>query len=202
MITEIEPEKIEENWKKFRMFCTKLGDRTEVVGVMLDELETRMALCPASSRLDRHLAVPGGLVDHSLRVLGNATILAKTFFADAKISKESLILTCLFHDLGKIGIEGDDAGNYYLPQDSSWHREKLGETYKQNRDILFMPHSHRSVYLLQHYGVKLTNEEFVAILIHDGQYSEDNKAYSMKEPPLATVISEADLLATKQEKLL
>ena len=193
----ISPEKIAENWEQFRALCNKLGDRTNAVNLMLDELEQRMLMCPASGRLEQHCAWPGGLVDHSLRVLNNALLASKTFFSSEKISKESLILCALMHDLGKVGNETID---YYAPQDSSWHQEKLGEMYKYNKDLQYMTTAHRSIYMLQRYGIRLSEEEFIAILIHDGPFLDENKKYMMKDPSLATILQTADLLATKQEK--
>ena len=77
----------------------KLGDRSEAALSLVDHLGERLALCPASSRKEYHLAEPGGLVDHSLRVLSNALKLCKTF--GWNVPKESLIVACLLHDIGK-----------------------------------------------------------------------------------------------------
>lgn len=194
----LSPEEIESNWKKFRALCSKLGDRTESVSKMLDELEERFIMCPASTRLEHHSAYPGGLVDHSLRVIGNSLIVSKTFFPDVRLSKESLILVSGLHDVGKIGNETIE--NYVI-QDSPWHREKLGEMYRINDELAYMTHAHRSVYMLQRFGVRLTEEEYIAILVHDGPSLEENRKYMMKESVLATVLSISDILATKQEKL-
>src|SRR4051812_7305779 len=127
------PDEIEANYLKFRALCEKVGDRSEALVGMVDALGERLALCPASGRLSYHLACPGGLVDHSLRVLKNAFALAKTFNYD--VSKPSLIIGSLFHDIGKVGDVNDD---YYVPQASDWHREKLGEMYKHNENIPYL----------------------------------------------------------------
>lgn len=191
------PEEIETNWNRFVGFCEKLGERAPALLKMCDELGERLATCPASSRLSHHNAFPGGLVDHSLRVLGNAFKLCKAFGWDSVVSKESLIVGCLFHDFGKLG---DTQKDYYVPQDSDWHRDKLGEIYKINDDMQYMTVPDRGVFLLQHYGVKLSRDETLAILLNDGQYADDNKPYRMKEPLLADVVHIADVISTKQEK--
>ena len=67
----ITPEQIAENFDKYRAFFEKLEDRAPAALDLVDSLGERLALCPASSRKDFHCAFPGGLVDHSLRVLGN-----------------------------------------------------------------------------------------------------------------------------------
>lgn len=189
------PEDIAENFNKFRSFAEKLGDRSEAALAMIDHLGERLALCPASSRKEYHSAYPGGLVEHSLRVLSNALKLSKTFGWD--LPKESLIIACLFHDLGKVG---DDENDLYLPQDSDWHRDKLGEMYKHNRDIQYMTVPDRGLWLCQHFGLKLTEAEFLAIKLNDGHFDETNAPYKMKEPTLAIAVHMADLIATREEK--
>jgi hypothetical protein len=190
-------EQIEQNWNKYTSFLSLLGERAPAAINMCETLGERLALAPASGRKDYHNAFPGGLVDHLLRVLTNATKLAKTFGWD--VPRESLIIAALFHDLGKVG---DLEQDYYVPQDSDWHREKLGEMYKHNGKINYMTVPHRSIWLCQQFGVKLTYEEFTAILLHDGQYAQENKPYSMKECKLVDVISMADFVSSKQEKTM
>lgn len=189
------PERIEKNYNLFVTLCGKLGDRSEPVQEMVEHLGERLVLAPASSRLEFHAAYPGGLVDHSLRVLHNARKLNDVYGMNLAI--ESIIMAALFHDLGKVG---DLNQEYYLNQDSDWHREKLGQMYKVNKDIQKMPNAERGLWLLQYFGVKLTLDEWVAIRINDGPYSDDNGYYSMAEPDLALIIHHADRMACQQEK--
>ncbi len=194
---ELTPEQIAENFEKFRSFMEKLGDRAEPALALVDHLGERLAMCPASARKEYHAAFPGGLVDHSLRLLSNALKLCKTF--NWEVPKDSLIIGCLLHDLGKVG---DHEKDYYVPQDSDWHREKLGEMYKHNKEILYMTVPDRGVWLCQHFGLKLTQDEWLAIKLNDGQYAEENAPYKMKEPLLADVVHLADYISCKQEKNL
>lgn len=189
------PEDIAANFDKYRSFMEKLGDRSEAALALVDHLGERLALCPASSRKEYHNAFPGGLVEHSLRVLTNALKLCKTFGWD--LPKESLIIGALLHDLGKVG---DHEQDYYIPQDSDWHRDKLGEMYKHNKTMQYMTVPDRGVWLCQHFGLRLTQAEFLAIKLNDGQYDETNAPYKMKEPRLADVVHIADVISTKQEK--
>lgn len=197
----ITPEQIEANWNKYRNLCEKtLGNRAEPVLKMLDHLGERLALCPASGRKDYHNAMPGGLVDHSLRVLNNAMTLVKSFGWD--VPKDSLVLGCLFHDLGKCShlLEDGNLVDYYIPQESEWHREKIGEMYKHNPSIPYMSVPHRGVWMLQRYGVNLSYDEFLSIILNDGWVLQENKAYCLKEPILAHIVMTADYIATYQEK--
>jgi hypothetical protein len=190
------PEQIEENWKKYYGLCQKtLGDRSAAATAMLDALEDRLAVCPASGKVEFHNAFLGGLVEHSLRVLSNAFTLVKAFGWD--VPKDSLVIGALFHDLGKVG---DDKDDYYVAQDSDWHREKLGEMYKHNKEIRYMTVPDRGVWLCQHYGLRLTHDEYLAIKLNDGWVLQENKQYCLKEPKLAHVVMTADYIATMQEK--
>jgi len=192
--TDDSAEKIKKNYDTFMKLCGSLGDRSENVLKMLNHFGTRLALCPASSKTQYHNAFPGGLVDHSLRVLSNAYKLAKLYKED--IPKESLIISALFHDFGKIGsLEAD----YYLPQDSNWHRER-GMMYKYNDQLQYMTSADRGLFLLQHFDVKLTCDEWLAIKLNDGHEAEENRPYRMKESTLALLIHQADRMSCQEEK--
>ena len=196
MTHELTAEQIKENYDKFYKLCMSVKDRSKQIANFLDHFEERIALCPASSRMQYHNAFPGGLVEHSLRVLKNAYSISKIY--DEKISKESLIVSALFHDIGKIG---DFEHEYYLPQDSSWHIER-GMMYKHNDKIQYMTSADRGLYLLQAFDVKLCADEWLAIKLNDGHEAEENRPYRMKEPTLAVIIHQADRAACQQEKIL
>lgn len=187
-------EQIEENFNRFRSLMQKLGDRSEPATAMVDALGERLALCPASAKKDFHAAYPGGLIEHSLRVLTNALTYSKAF--GWKLPKDSLILSCLCHDLGKVG----DVDNEYYIAAEEWRAQKLGELYTYNYNMQYMSNPDRSIFLLQHYGVKLTQDEHLAIRLNDGYVVEENKTYCLKEPLLAHVVMTADYMSTMVEK--
>lgn len=194
------PEEIEKNWLRYRSLCEKLGDRSEAVIKMLDVLEEQLALCPASSKKDFHNAFPGGLVEHSLRVLANSMKLIQAF--GWKVPKDSLIIACLFHDIGKVGFPMDsgELKDAYLPQTEQWRIDKNGEEYMYNRDMPYMPTAQRSVYLLQKYGINLKKDEYLSILLNDGFVIDENKGYCLKIDPLVYCVQTADYISTMQEK--
>lgn len=196
----LSPEDIAANFDKYRSFMEKLGDRSPAALALVDHLGEKLALCPASSRKEYHHAIIGGLVDHSLRVLSNALKLCKTF--GWNIPKESLIVSCLLHDIGKCGLVGDDdeVVDYYVPQESEWHRDKLGEMYKKNKDMPYMTTRDRSIHTCQRFGLKLTKDEYLSILLNDGFVLDENKPYCMKINPLVFVVMTADYISSMQEK--
>lgn len=195
------PEDIAANFDKFRSLCEKLGERSPAALAMVDVLGEQLALCPASSRKDFHSAYPGGLVEHSLRVLSNAMKLTKAY--GWQVPKESLIVSCLFHDIGKVGLANDDGTvtDYYVPQDSDWHREKLGEFYKHNKEMQYMSTPQRSVHMCQAFGLKLKMDEYLSILLNDGFVLDENKPYCLKTSPLVFITMTADYISTMQEKV-
>ena len=197
------PETIVENFERVKSLCSPehLGDRSASVCKMLDSLGDRLALCPGSARVDYHNAFPGGLIEHSLRVLDFALKWVATNRSTLPVRprRASLTIACLFHDLGKVG---DDKHDYYvqLSRENEWKREKRGQHFDYNDALTYMTVPQRGLWLLQHFGVQLTQDEYLAILLNDGQYCPENKPYAMKEPDLAVIVHQADLLATRLEK--
>lgn len=185
--------KVESNWKIFEKWSEQLGDRSAPVKEMLNYYGERACMAPASSRVEYHNAFPGGLIDHTLRVLTSTIDIASALHV--KISKESLIISTLFHDWGKVGTLEND---YYINQDSDWHR-KRGQFYVKNTKIK-MSNAQLGLFILSQFNVKLSEEEYLAILLNDGQYAEGNKEYAMKEPKLALLVHMADRWSTQCEK--
>jgi len=195
MIDEKALLRINVGYDKYEELCQGMGERTKPVLAMLEVLANRLAIAPASAKERFHAAFPGGLIEHSLKVYELAQNLNASF--GANLDDESLRIACLFHDLGKVGDLTED---YYLPQDNDWRRDNLGEMYTVNWDIQKMPHADRSLWLLQHFGIQLTLDEWVAIKIHDGQYADMNEYYSMSEPTLALIVHMADRMSVQVEK--
>lgn len=178
----IEAKKIHSNWSEYLNLIEKhiSGPRKNILINFLKEHEDRISMMPASARDWHHSAFPGGYVDHVLRVYRCAVELQSTWekmgSSNNGYSMEELIFTALFHDLGKMGQQ---EGEYYQPNDSQWHIDKLGQIYKFNTAIPAMKVPERSLFILQELGVKVTQNEYIAIKIHDGLYDESNKFYFM-----------------------
>lgn len=161
-------EKLEKNYALFVKLIERIKNEEarKALTDLTKELEDRLAAAPASTKLEYVGAYPGGLVEHSLNVLKLSKDLNKVF--GAKIDSDSLIITSLFHDIGKIGDEEND---YYIEQESEWHKEKLGMMYDFNPEVNRIPICQRSLWWLNSYGCPLKAEEVAAIssLHHVGQ---------------------------------
>ena len=177
--------------------------RKEALIMMYEKLADRILTAPASSNSARHNCFPGGYIDHVNRVVKCAIELWDTWNslgANTKnYSKEELVFAAINHDLGKIGSLTDE---YYIPNDSDWH-VKRGQIYKINPKLQFMKVPDRSVYLLQESGVSYSENEYLAIKLHDGLYSKGNESYLMAGQPefalktdLPILLHHADHLAT------
>jgi hypothetical protein len=189
------PEQITENYEEYVSLLKKTGDhRQQQIDNLLSCFEERLALCPASHCIENHGCFPGGLVQHSLRVLKMCNRLAQA--SGFKLDKQSMIFACLFHDLGKVGDTQED---HYITQTNDWWRQK-GNLYEINPKLQWMNHEHRSIYNLQHFNVPMTSDEFLAIMLHNGLIKDANKEYMFKEPILAILVHQADLLAVRSEK--
>lgn len=193
------PEEIEKNWNRMCSLLEKLGDRSVPTLNMVNDLGERLALCPASAKKDFHASFPGGLLDHSLRVLKN--LMTQNSACDWKLPKQSMIIAALFHDLGKVGMPGKESSNdFYIPQTDSWRIDKLGEVYKYNDELPYLTTPDRSMFLLQHYGIVLTTDEYLSIKLNDGFVVQENKPYCLKISPLVYGLQTADYIATMEEK--
>jgi hypothetical protein len=187
-------EKIISNFELFQKLLAKTGERAPAIDAFINRHGERIAVCPSHNLLKRSTSAPGGLVEHALTTFKIARKLVET--SGVNINQESLVLVCLLHEIGKIG---DDDNDYFVAQDSSWHRER-GQVYTYNPNLPKMTHSHRTLFLLQTHGISLTMDEWIAILTQHGTASEENRFYAGCENNLAVVLQSAVRLAVMKEE--
>ena len=200
-------EKILSNFEKHQKIVkTYIGERQEQVLSMIDTLGENYVMAPASGKSWYHNAFAGGYVDHVNRVVEYAvkqSRLYKEMGGTVDYTDEELVFAALFHDLGKIG---DGEKPNYLPQTDKWRQDKLSEMYSNNSELDFMLIPDRSLYILQKFGIKVSQKEFLGIRLHDGVFDEANKAYffsyqesSRQKTSIISVLHSADFLASKVE---
>ncbi len=185
-------DQIKKDWEKFSALCGKI--EREGIQDILDTLGERICLCPYATHDDQIGSYPGGLVRTAISIAGTMKKVSSAY--GVKLSSESLLLVGLLHDLGKIGSLEQDL---FLEQDSDWHREKLGQLYKYNEDLSKMSVSHRTLFLLQHFGVKVSNDEWLAIQLAQGSHFEENRFYVGAEPDLALILQQAKRFVTRKQ---
>lgn len=182
----IEQTKIVANTKKYFETATKLGFMNNELMVFLGEAFIK---APASSMLDFHNAFEGGLIDHLLRVANYAIRINNSLPDDEKVDQNSLLKVCLLHQIGK--------ANLYKPCTSEWHRKNQGKMYEFNEDLVSMRVSERSLYYALSHGVKLTEEEFSAIMFFD---KTDDKMSEYHNSMLGELLKMGNILAIKTSK--
>ena len=200
-------EKIQSNYKKhFKIIDTYLGDRKDSVKDMLKHMEEIYIMAPASGKTWFHNAFAGGYVDHVNRVVEYAVKQSRLYEEMGGLidyTEEELVFAALFHDLGKLG-DGDSPN--YIPQTDKWRQDKLSEMYTYNSELDFMLIPDRSLFILQKFGIKVSQKEFLAIRCHDGVFDKANEAYffshvesSRQKTSIISVLHTADFLASKVE---
>ena len=200
-------EKIQKNYEKhLKIIDTYIGDRKESILSMINHMEDTYVMAPASGKSWYHSAFGGGYVDHVNRVVEYAVKQSRLYQemgGTVDYTEEELVFAALFHDLGKLG-DGDQPN--YIPQTDKWRQDKLSEMYTFNSDLDFMLIPDRSLYILQKFGIKVSQKEFLAIRCHDGVFDKANEAYffsnvesSRQKTSIISVLHTADFLASKVE---
>ena len=201
-------EQIQINWETLISIIEKYisDNRKENLMKFYDDFKDRMMFAPASAKGHFHNAMPGGYVEHILHIVNHSLEIKQLWEkngAEINFTDEELVFAALHHDLGKVG---DLEHDYYIPQDSDWHRKNRDEIYKHNPSLQYMKVPDRGLWLLQHYGVKVTEKEYIGIKLTDGLYDDANTAYLKGYNPdyklrtnMCYILHQADMMATHIE---
>ena len=196
-------EKIKNAYDGLEQLSKKLFDAERHARVleMFEHFQDRMITAPASARKEYHNAFQGGWILHTAEVVHNALDLYKVWEKNGAVDGftiNELVFAALFHDWGKLG---DLKQAYYLPQKSEWHR-KRGMLYEFNPKLEgYMKVPIRSLYLIRHFGIKVTDQEWLGIMLSDGMFDEINKSYFHNlKTNLPLIIHHADHMTSRIEK--
>lgn len=181
-----------ENLERYSNLLQKLFDAS-CVEALIDHYGERLALCPFGLTNDDG-GSPGDLVSFQLR----QSTLAKRIVAKAELDLpvRSLVRCAAVSDLGRLGDLADGT-ELYIPQTSDWHREKLGQNYKYNENCSKSSVAHRTLFIMQHFGFKLEQEEWIAVLTSGGMHLPENAFYGNKKNDLVDAIQLVRHLAMK-----
>ena len=205
---QLTEQQILDNWNKLMKLIedTFEGERKEKLLKMYKYFENRMSIAPASGKAHYHNAMVGGYVEHVLHVSDCAVQIKKLWEsngAEINFTDEELIFAAMHHDLGKVGDLEED---YYIPQDSDWHRKNQGSIFKHNPKLQYMSVTDRAIFLLGHFQIPMTEWEYIGLRLTDGMYEEANKTYYMSYNPdwslksnIAYILHQADMMATHIE---
>lgn len=146
----------------------------------LEDFGTRLVTCPRGLTGD-----DGGHHGALLEFLTTVALQAKTI-SDGVCDQTSAVRVALVHELGKLGSLEQQL---YVEQDSSWHREKLGQNFKYNENCERMTVPHRTLYLLQQYGINLSQDEWIAVLVSQGAQYQETSFYAKDLSLLSSVLN-------------
>jgi hypothetical protein len=199
------------NYEKFLKHLEKFfsGERLEKLKHLYSENEYgyRAIMAPASAKEHYHNAYAGGYLDHIMNVLTTSFGVKKLYEARGgtiDFTDEELAFATIHHDLGKLGDK--EQGEYYLIQESEWHKKNKGEVYKFNPNLQYMDVTDRALFILQQYQIPCTWKETLAIKLSDGLYHEANSSYLMSYNPdhelktnLPRIVHVADYISCRCE---
>ena len=166
----------------------------------------------APSSASYHSNYPGGLLDHSLLVYITALKLSDVYFdlnfdLSTRLDRNSIVISTLLHDICKV---------CFYKQKEKWKKDEnnqwISYTGYEIEDTFPIGHGEKSVIMLLNIGLKLTQDEMIAIRFHmgswDGALLTNDVKYSyqtaMNNCPLMSLLQTADstssLLLEKQNK--
>jgi len=205
---QLTEKQILDNWNKLIKLIedTFDGERKEKLLEMYKHFEDRMVTAPASGKAAYHNAMVGGYVEHVLHVTDCALKIKNLWESERAMinfTDEELIFAAMHHDLGKVG---DLEQDYYIPQDSEWHRKNRGEIFKHNPALQYMTVTDRAIFILNHFQITMSEWEYIGLRLTDGMYEDANKSYYMSYNPdwslksnIAYILHQADMMATHIE---
>jgi len=209
MMKQLTEQQLIDNLAKFYDLMKKyLPDnaRTKKLIKFYEGIEVTLLTSPASTKIDHHNCFIGGYVDHVIRVTEAALVMDKVWdkFGQTKTHTiEELVFSAINHDLGKLGTNEHP---FYIPQTSEWHQKNQGKYFTYNPAITHMRIADRSLFYLQQTGIQVTENEYIAIKIHDSLYESGNEAYLMTHTPeskikgnLPHILHQADFMASNIE---
>ena len=201
-------EQIQSNWKEFLGYIEIYisSPRKEKLLEFYKKHEEEIVMMPASHKKAYHNAFPGGYIDHVNRVIIGSLAINDTwveFGAEQNYTIEELVFSAMNHDLGKMG----DGKEYaHKPSQDEWRKKYLGEMYEFNKKLSYMSVPERSIKLLVDAGITPTENEWLAIRLHDGLYDPANEPYLKSFMPelkprtsLIYIIHQADIMAARIE---
>ncbi|EJX09560.1 protein containing Metal-dependent phosphohydrolase, HD region, subdomain protein, partial [gut metagenome] len=201
----ITPQEMSQNKAQFINYCQQYIQR-EGINALLDYLE-KTDFYTAPSSASYHLNVEGGLCRHSLNVFETAIkvydlivgpqIQAGNSPFTQEISKESIAIVALFHDVCK---------TKFYKKTEKWKKDENNRWVSypgyEIEDEFPFGHGEKSCIIL-HWFIKLKQDELLAIRWHMGMFEMTEQGSgtrcsyraAMEKSPLVTLLQVCDLLS-------
>lgn len=178
------------------------------------KLKSDAKIAPASTKY--HMSVEGGLIQHSLNVYKRLKkLLAQEYPVVTKTteegveyventcpySEETIAIVALFHDLSKVNFYDIQERNA-KDENGNWIKVPYYAVREDSKRLIFGSHPVNSFYMLSKF-IKLTYEEELAIIHHEGAFEADisnmaksNVMSAWRKSPLGMYLHFADMSAT------
>lgn len=179
-------EKIRKNAERYFKFIEKYGAFNDELVELLGE---DFIKAPASPREDLYNAFDGGLIKHIFTVGKYISLINEQLPDNLKVDKDSLLRVSLLYQIGKAHL--------FTPTTEDWKKNK-GIYYDYNNELITMRVSERSLYYLSKCCIKLTDEEYSAIVNFDKLDSDLQSKYHNNM--LGELLKMANTIAIKDQK--
>jgi hypothetical protein len=175
---------LENNQKKFKETNQKYNIFTKELEEFLGDA---IYTSPASSSLNMIGCYPGGLLHHIIKACKYSVKLNEILPDNLKQPVESIVKVVFICQIGKVFM-------FHMKNETN----QSNMMYNFNDDIIRLKVGERSVYYALTHGVKLTEEEYQAILNIDKE--NDDKMARYFSTPLTQIIKNGFELAIMEEK--
>lgn len=173
---------------------SKLLETSEKYGVLssslLEFLGENLFVAPASTSLDMYGAYPGGLLEH-IFIASKYAVKINSILPENLQQKVPSILKCtILSQIGKTFL--------FKPNESEWHRTKLGKMYEFNDELISMRVGERSAFYCLQHEIKLSEIEYQTIVNSDK--GDDDLQSKYHSTPLAQIVKQGFELAIFEQK--
>lgn len=180
--------------KKILANTKKYFETTQNLGIMPDELMTFLGddfiKAPSATETRFPYAYEGGLIEYSLRVAFYAVRANNSIPDEDKVDQNSLLKVCLLHNIGKAKLFVENKNEYQV---------KNGKPFAFNNELPPMRVTERSLLYALGHGVKLTEEEYSAIILSD---KTDDKQAELHNSILGELLKFGITFANKQKPVV
>lgn len=195
MNNQMQERDFEALWEKYSSLLQRLED--ENINNFLEAEGQRLLECSYSQRSNEPFCGIAGVIEYSLLLASTA----KSMLSALKwnVPMTSVIKCALLSEAGRTGTL---TRNRFKNTESEWHIEKLGQYYDWDETCPKYSVQHMTLFKLQHFGIKLSWEEWQAISLMTSMSSEENKFYGYTTSKLATLMmmSRHAILQNENEK--
>ena len=124
---------------------------------------------PSGINENNSLTYEGGLMDYIIKVISKSLLLNKCLKESEQVEERKIIRVGLLHAIGKTGLFIKNENDIDILR---------GNIYKYNNKLTPLKVGERSILMAMECGIKLSSDEFQAIINHDKENDEQAKYFT------------------------